>query len=136
MRFETQIYTPLEYKLLDAWGTARNFPTPDEKFLPRNGLLVLCDGKPVVMGFLFSTDANVAAIAHIMSDPESLKNVRREALDWLMDVLCMRALQLGFTQVNCSTNIPALGVKFEEFGFQKVDENVSHFRRFLCPLQD
>lgn len=131
MNFDFKIYRPEHKEILDGWCRTRNIPLIRPEALPGNGLLISHDGKPIVIGFLFSSDTDVAVIAHIMSDPSSLKPARREAVEWLLEILGLRAVELGFKQLNIATNLKSLGERFEEFGFEKVDENVTLFRRTL-----
>jgi hypothetical protein len=132
MKFEAQIYNSSHYHLLVKWFSARRFPRPDSRYLPPNGLVISCNGVPLVAGFLFCSDAKIAAIAHLVADPDSAQEPRRKALEILIGLLTNRAQDLGMGQVGCSTNLKSLGCRFENMGFQKLDENISTYRRNLC----
>lgn len=129
--FRCDRYKPEDYLLLKSWFDARQFPAPDPEIIPGLGLIVSGE-KPIAAGFLFKTDGGVAIIAHLISDPASEKAERNEAVKHLLSVLSLMARDFGFKYVSCATNIKSLGVRFEEYGFEKTDENVNHYRREIC----
>jgi len=118
--------------VITSWFKSRNFPAPLPGTLPEVGLVITNDGKDISSGFLFSTDSHVGMIAHLVSDPESDKDLRKESVKYLINSLSDMARELGNTVVTCATNIDSLGKRFEEYGFEKTDTNVSHYRRVLC----
>ena len=122
--------------IITEWANKRNFPAPSKEFLPPTGILLSWQGKPIAAAFLFKTDANVACIAHLFSDPDADKDIRQEAVKVAIDFLTQSARYMGFKMVTMSTNIVSLGERIEKMNFEKTDENVSHFRRFICPSQD
>ncbi len=133
MDMETLSYNPAKHlPLIQAWFAKRNFPAPDPELLPPTGGVVYLAGKPVCAGFLFKTDTPCAVIAHLVSDPDIEKNDRSNALDYLIITLQWAARDLGFKMVVCSSNLPQVCKRFEKLQFEKMDENVTHFRRFLC----
>lgn len=85
-------------------------------------------------GFLFKTDAKVAMVGNLVTNPEADADIRHKALNQIINVLGKVALDEGFRLLTCATNIDKLGHRFEDLGFEKTDVNVSHFRRDLCLL--
>jgi len=119
----------LHFELIKSWFIKRNFPHPDPAFLPQLGIVACKNGIPVAAGFLFLTDANLAMIGNLSSDPDSLGADRNSALDCLIEGLSFSALARGFAMVSCATNLPGLSERFKRRGFEQTDENVSHLRR-------
>lgn len=117
------------YELIKGWWTSRNYPAAMYEHLPPNGIIICLQGKAVCAGFLFLTDANLAVIGNLVSDPNVPKEVRQPSIDFLIKFLSSRAKDKGYTLVCCSTNIPKLQKRFEDLGFIKTDENVSQFAR-------
>lgn len=130
-------YTPNDYpEIVELFGL-RNFPHPDKRFLPPTGVIVTDDLNRFIIaaGFMFKTDAKVASIGHLISNPKVMKEVRKIGIKLVMKTLESIAENDGFLLVTCATNIEKLGKRFEDLGFIKTDENVSHFRRETCRLQ-
>lgn len=117
------------YGMIKNWWTSRKFPPALYEHLPPNGIIICLEGKAICAGFLFLTDANIAVVGNLVSDPTVPKDIRQPSIDFLVKFLTMRAKDRGYTLVCCSTNIPKLQKRFEELGFQKTDENVSMFAR-------
>lgn len=119
----------VDYPLLKSWWDERKFPAPPLKFLPRTGIIVSINGVQMAAGFLFKTDANIAVIGGIVSDPKAPKAECGEAVDFVIYALGMLAKEFGFEMVSMATNLPKLMGRAELQGFQKTDEGVSHFGR-------
>jgi len=133
-KFKLKPYEPADRVIIEEWFSKRDFPSPEDKFLPPTGVLALDNNIPIACGFMFKTDANVASIGHLISDPEIEKEKRQDAIKQLILVLARLAESEGFGLVTIATNIKKLGERFETLNFIKTDENVSHYRRDLCPL--
>lgn len=131
--FNWRPYNPSEdFSLVEQWMGKRKFPVPMPEFLPPTAAVISHKEKPVALGFLFKTDANIASVGHLCSDIDAPKEVRQKAVEILLEFLAGAARNMGFGMVTCATNIEKLGLRFEKKDFEKVDENVSHFRRILC----
>jgi hypothetical protein len=133
MNFEAKAYVhDRHFGLVKSWFDARNFPSPDPDYLPKVGCVVYSAGRPVCAGFLFQTDAHIAVMSNLISDSTMDKQDRSNALDYLIFNLKEAAKFKGFKMLTCASNLPLLNERFKKFGFEKTDENVTHFRRFLC----
>ncbi len=113
--------------IIKIWFEDRGFPVPNPRYLPPTGYLVTAHGYPVCAGFLFKTDAKIASISHLISDFDAAFEIRSEALDFLLDRLEKDATLAGFEILSCATNLDRLMGRFKNLGFNKMDENVSHF---------
>lgn len=131
--FELKPVTPELFKIMEQWWTERKFPSPPEIFIPPAGRVVFSKGEetPICGGFLFKTDANVAVIAHLVSDKKVPFEIRTKALDYLIVALTALGKKDGFRMVTCSTNLINLMKRFECLGFTKTDDKVSQFGRIF-----
>lgn len=130
-RFKVRRFLHEDFASIKQWCDARNFPMPIRRFLPPTAVMVVVDGINVACGFLFRSDADIAVIAHLFSDPAAMKHVRQEAVTRVIEKLEEIAEFDGFGMVTCSTNIVSLGKRFEGMGFEATDEKVEHYRKFL-----
>lgn len=118
---------------MQMWWKDRGFPSPEIELLPPTGLVIVFGGKPICGGFLFKTDAKIAMINHLVSDPRVEGSLRSEATDYLLFALLSHARDEGFRVVTGATNLPRLMRRYELLGFVQTDEQISHFRRdFKC----
>lgn len=123
-------YKPLHHAPTVAlWCVIRKWPQPNPLLLPPTGVVISARGKPIVAGFLFKTDAKIATISGILSDPYSDKQVRGEALDYLILALADLGREAGFILISGGTNIPTLQARYKRLGFIETDVGVSHFGR-------
>lgn len=120
-----------DYPQLKSWWEARKFPPGRPEFMPPTGVMVSLHGVNICAGFLFKSDANAAIIGNIVSNPDVPGKDRSKALDSLIAELTGIAKNEGYGMVCCSTNLPRLMARFQEHGFNKTDEAVSHFGRIL-----
>lgn len=92
------------YKAIASWFTARGKAAPLPQELPKLGFVV--GGR--VAGFVVRTDANIAFIDGIISNPRSLPSQRRHDLEILAGVLIDTAISLGYTRVGFTSEHPSI----------------------------
>ena len=127
-------YTHEKYfEIIRGWWRKRERSIPDKDHFPPTGFMVSdVDGRNIVAGFLFKTDANIAIMDFIISDPEPMTpSVRDKAVNFLLSTLVKEAYEGGFKLVTAATNLPRLGVRYERMGFLKADSNEVHYGRIL-----
>lgn len=132
MKYQIRAFEEQDFPVMTSWFSKRNFPPPEKELLPKIGGVIEFENQAIAMGFVFRTDTPIAIISHLVSDPSSSKEIRREAVDELVRGLFTVAKEWGYTSISCATNIPKLGERFEKIGFIKTDENVSHYRSDIC----
>lgn len=89
---------------------------------------------PLCAAYLFKTDANIAIINHVVSNPTvtgELKELRSQAIDHLLECLTDLAYMDGFKMVSAASNVARLNERYEKLGFTKLDENEVHYGRRL-----
>lgn len=122
------------FDVIKQWWLLRDMPYPDINFLPPTSVLIWYGDLPLCAGFLFKTDANIAIINHVVSNPSIpgiKKWVRSEAINFLLEELIERAKVDGFQLLTASSNVHRLNKRYEDLGFEKSDENETHYGRIL-----
>ena len=66
------------------WEAWPEWVSPADDFLPETGVVVESNGKPVAAGFIYLTNAKVALLEWIVSDPEYREKNRKQALELLI----------------------------------------------------
>jgi len=117
--------------LMTRWYEARKFPTVPDYLLPEIGLVVKHDGAYICLGHMYRTDGSIASISHLASSPVASSEERHIGLNMLISGLMDIANEQKFKMITIASNIEKLFERFEEFGFAKTDENVTHFGRYL-----
>lgn len=122
------------YDIMKSWWHLRDKPAPDIHFLPPTSVMLWFGDLPLCAAFLFKTDANIAIINHVVSNPSIpgiKKWVRSAAIDAMLKLLMERAKEDGFELLTASSNVHRLNVRYENLGFEKSDENETHYGRVL-----
>jgi hypothetical protein len=121
-----------EWSLVKSWFAARNYPAPQKKFLPRTSAIVSVAGDPICAGYLFKTDAKIGIINHVIATDRIMdKQVRSDALDYLIFHLCERARAAGILLVTAASNVARMNERYERMKFTKTDSNEVHYGRYL-----
>lgn len=114
-------YAPENYSILVEWAHGRKYVLPRPSQLPPTGIIVIDATKKQghCAAFLFKTDAKMAVIGAIISNPEADKVERQKSVDFAMEYLSDLAKKEGFETVVISSNIPKfkerIGKKFTKF---------------------
>lgn len=130
MNFEARPFDIQKHAVhVSGWFTLRGLPTPDLRLTPPTGAVIFLFGRPVACGFLIRTDAKIAVIDRLVTNPSENKEVRQAGLEHLIGVLASLAEREGFRETSISSDIEQLWPRFEKLGFKKVLEKISVFRR-------
>jgi hypothetical protein len=126
--------TPEAFEAIKPWWTERGLTPPSEKFLPPFGLIVYEaeSVKALCAGFLFTTDAHIGIINHVISNPARVnQKIRDMALERLIFKLCEAANRVGLKMVTAASNVARMNKRYEKLGFTKTDSNEVHYGRLL-----
>ena len=66
------------------WEAWPKWVAPADDFLPETGLVVEFNNKPVIAGFIYLTNAKVALLEWVISDPEYRQSNRKKLLELLI----------------------------------------------------
>lgn len=130
MKFEGRPFDILKHAAeVSVWFSERKVELPDLRLVPPTGAMIFLLDRPVACGFLIRTDAKIAVIDRLVTNPSVDKDVRQAGLEHLIGVLAHLADREGFREVTIASDIAKLWPRFEKMGFKKCLENVSVFRR-------
>ena len=89
MKLNIRRLTEKDWSVLPTWWEQwPDWKTPARDFLPENGLgglMVEKEGKPIIAGFIYTTNSKVVLLEWIISDPNYRDNDRQHALELLID---------------------------------------------------
>jgi hypothetical protein len=85
--FEARAFADEDHGMICNWWVGHGWPVLPLSSLPTNGIIVEKNGVPLVCGFVYQTDSDLALIEWIVSDPKSSPVDRVRALDELIDSL-------------------------------------------------
>lgn len=130
MKFEARLFDRgIHQHLIFQWFAERQMDPPDMKQLPRTGVVIFVGDRAMAIGFLIRTDAGIAVIDRLVTNPKVEVEERHKALEHLVGVLAHTAMREGFNEIVLSTNLAKLWPRFEKMGFTECLKNVSVFRR-------
>lgn len=102
--------------MLMRWWKAHGWPGVSKAILPKLGLIIENNGKPVIAGFVYMDNSvGVAFIEWVVSNPSAGKKEMLACLGILFDFAEQRLKQLGYGLLlsSCSEQIKSL---YEKFG--------------------
>ena len=105
---------------LTEWWSDWKFASPLKANLPDNGLgglMVSNNGINICAGFLYQTNSKTAWIEFVVSNKKYRENNRGQALELLINVLSIKASELGYTHIYTSLTHPVLMKRYEQCGF-------------------
>ena len=107
------------------WWKQHDWQGLSLNMLPPTGYIV----DDVCAGWLYKTDGGWALLEWIISNPESDKDKRDEALDRLISKLIEEADNAGVKAIFTSSNHPKLVERYGKHNFKITDTNVTHMVR-------
>lgn len=103
--FKKRRYDPLcDYEIIAAWGRDRGFPIIPPDHFPEFGIIV----ENYCVGFLYRTDSKIAWLEWVISNPNTDKVNRSNALDEMIRSLLKEAQDQGFKTVLSSCQSSSL----------------------------
>ncbi len=113
------------YEMICQWWKAQNWPLIPLDHLPKTGLVVLCEGEPAVVGFIYKTDSLFCWFEWIVANPEIRKEKRSEAIFYLIREIKSAAHEMGFKSIFTSANNESWISKLQKENFILCDRNVT-----------
>lgn len=104
MSDRVRVFKPEDFELIKPWYEARGLEMPNRKLYPTTGGIV--DG--VAAGFLLLTDSCLGIIDGYISNPDTRRVDRYEALIGITNHLISQAHVMGCTVVKCDSKIPSI----------------------------
>ena len=111
-------YKAKDYDTICGWFNKRNLNSPTSKQLPKNGAIV----DDLACGFLFITDGDFAYIDFYISNPDSEKEQRAEALQLVTKQLIAWAEYMEFSQIMANTQFDSIEKLALQNGFKNIGQ--------------
>lgn len=109
----TKIYTPEDYEVLKTWWEARGMDYIPERFLSGFGVMV----ENVASGFIYKTDSCMAIIENFISNPNTPKEIRDQAIDQIIQLLLDYAATQGIESLVAFSDLPVIIERAKKFSF-------------------
>lgn len=127
----TRIFTEADHSMLSEWWKDHGWPTIPLSFLPKLGIVVYVNFIPCAIGFLYTTNSDIAIMEWIVTNKKASAFDRSSALDTLIEELTHRAKEAGFKAVMTFLRHPRLMDRVAGHGFLKTDEGMTHYLKHL-----
>lgn len=120
-------FTTADYPMLCEWWKAHGFPALPLAILPRLGLVVEHESKPVVAAFLYMDNSvGVSMMEWLTTAPDAPMKVLPSAIRAICDVMKQRAREMNYGVMLTTCRQPALARVYEKNGFERTDDSVIH----------
>jgi hypothetical protein len=120
--------TEHDYKTLEKWWKAWDWPPVEKEFLPDNGtggFVVEKNGVMIVAGFVYVTNSKAVLLEWIISNPEYREDDRDMAITCLISTVEKIIKGWGYKYIFTIGRTKALINKHKELGWH-VDDKPSH----------
>jgi hypothetical protein len=118
---ELKRYEKSELVHINRWLKLRSLPEVIDSDLPEYGYIVHVNDVPVGAGFLRRCEGNIALIDSMITNPESSKAVRHEALDCIANNLISAANLMDIKALNCLTIDSSIMDRAKRHGFKETN---------------
>lgn len=113
-----------DYGMLCEWWSFWRFQAPPQHALSTSGIIVFDGDIPVCAGFLYGTNSSFCLIEFIVSNPNVKdRELRSNAMKYLIDSLCEIGKQSGFSLVFSSLKNQNLINTYKDCGFIEGSNN-------------
>lgn len=118
--------------MLMRWWKAHGWPGVSKAILPKLGLIIENQGKPVVAGFLYMDNSvGVAFLEWVVGAPDATGKEIVLGIGVLVDFMGQRAKELNYGILITACRQEALVRLYEKNGFEKTDEGLTHLIKLL-----
>lgn len=125
-------YRPEDHAMLMTWWNAHGFPGVSQAILPKLGLIIEDQGKPIVAGFLYMDNSvGVAMLEWVVGAPDCTGRQIVGGIGTLIDFMGKRAKELDYGVMLTACNKEALIRLYEKNGFVKTDVGLTHLIKVL-----
>lgn len=120
---ESRPYQPENHATLAQWWIHHGWPVMPEDHLPPTGVVIWNDSTPLAAGFIYKTNSKFALFEWVVSNPQSTKSERSEALDLLFKSINTLAKELEISTLFSTTSHKGLIERYKQNGFTVGDPN-------------
>lgn len=126
----SRLITDDDYASARDWWSGHHHPDIPQELLPKCGVVIMKDGKPVAMGWLnLDNSTGVSMLNFIVTNPENAPTLSTVAIKLLADSASQVANELGYgiMMVTATKGISAL---LKRSGFAQVSD-VPHYHLII-----
>lgn len=117
-------YSPSsDYKIAQKWWLTYNSAHLEHHFLPNTGAVVEKDGVPVAMGWVYFSNAPIAQLSWVVSDPKLGPKARFLAVSMVIDMCTHMAKNNGYKMIQMFSDRPGLSKMANELGFNNIRQH-------------
>lgn len=98
----------------------------DEETIPPNSFIALKDGKFLAFSCFYCLDVKAAIMGFTIADPEINKEVRSEALDFLLNNIFDECNKLGLKNISYYTDSLPMVNRMEKLGMTITDNGTAY----------
>lgn len=120
---EVRPYKVEDYEELFKWWSKHNWTPLSPDLLPETGYIV----EGYACCFLYKTDSKICWMGWPISNPETDKELRSQALDLIIKELKQKAVDLDYKIIITTTNLEYLGDRYEKHNFVEGDKNITQY---------
>lgn len=132
MSFKLRAITDVEYdEVLVNWWKDWRWTPPSKDFLPNIGIMVSKEDIDICAGYLYVTNSKVSWIEFIVSNFNYRESDRKEAIEFLINSMCVYAKNAGTKYIYTSLNNRSLIKRYENCGFQTGSEGCVELIKIL-----
>lgn len=118
---------------LVGWWKDWGWDVPPKDFLPKNGLIAICDDTPVCAGFLYLSDSSVAWVEWVISNKDFRQEPERSyAIKMLVNTLTLIAEEKGYKYCYALLKHDGLIDTYKEIGYIEGDSYNKEMIKKLC----
>lgn len=110
------------FGIIESWWSKHKSKIPPRDFLPKNGIVVCVDEQPICSAWFYRTDSGVGIMGFVCADPESSKETRDLALNYLAKHAFDFAKMFGISLLYCPIRTKGLESRLSKNGWTKADD--------------
>lgn len=117
-----------DYDIVLSWWNEHNAVPADLDFLSDYGVIVSNGDKDIAsLWFYPVVSAKFGIILSPVTNPDTTKEERNEALNLCFNSIHDLAKDLGFTTIMCWSNVPPVENRLNDLGYVPGDKNCTHY---------
>lgn len=117
------LQTEEELLMIQQWWKEWGFPIPERHQLSKNAIILSKENVDVYAGFIYYTGTSMAWVEFVVSNKSAPIELKRGALERLMDIISILAKEKGVLSLFTSTNNEAYKNSLLKAGFTVGDVN-------------
>lgn len=125
--YAVRMYAAEDYATIAPWWPAHGWQPVAQAVLPRGGVVVELDGRPVAAAWLYMDNSvGVAMMEWTVTNPDNTPRQSLKAITLLVGAIREIAVQNDYGVVLTSAKQDSLVKVYAKNGFQKTDSGMTH----------